>query len=195
MSFNPLKPSEQAVVVTDAGSLYGKGQSQFLRWKGLRAEARLWGTKSWESLGEERVEGTSHGRAWHRTVEFLLNDGQPFRRDSTFIHSGQSMDRGTESSSEAGTKPSVKGSLAEVGEGWDVLWVWRSKRGGAALERRTHSTQLSQDISLWATCIPLPEALQLSVRHSGSQTLKWCNLQLILQSKTRGQREAPDHPV
>lgn len=85
-----------------------EGPESVSEMKGAQSRGQsMWGTKSWESLGEERVEGTSHGRAWHRTVEFLLNDGQPFRRDSTFIHSGQSMDRGTESSSEAGTKPSV----------------------------------------------------------------------------------------
>lgn len=54
MSFNPLKPSEQAAVVTDAGSLYGKGQSQFLRWKGLRAEARAREERSPESLWEKK---------------------------------------------------------------------------------------------------------------------------------------------
>lgn len=52
--FQPLKPSEQAAVVTDAGSLYGKGQRQFLRWKGLRAEARACEEPSPESLWEKK---------------------------------------------------------------------------------------------------------------------------------------------
>lgn len=156
---------------------------------------RMWGRGSRDYGRRKSGEREkSQSRAWHRAVELTLNAGKPLGcecLDLTWIHSRQSMDRGSsESSYEESTKPSAI-QVPGRGQGrWDVLWAWRSKKGEGQHGRGDIMLK-SIRISLWTTWIPFlgpgsPVWGIQAVKH-----FKWYDLQFILHSKTRGQREAP----